>query len=297
MAQADKANFLNDDHDMMTQSQNGRLLLYWVFLLTYGLTFILACNVDEEERAQMPSFPFDAKSIEESVLQPNGSLLRVPTDELASFWIELSEELETNSALITQLLSTIFPEEDTLKSQGSTATFRRAVTVENSVNGWADVVILCGPRPSEHRAEDGLIRMTYTLSSTLDDSFVPSGFAWGSFESCQLWGESDHLTIGGAFGLILPQEQESVLFIFEGEEMETYQRMIETRGRLNENEMGLSITISDQSIVAGWADDVPFIDDCFGRWSCTFEERNCHLTNPNAPNAVCRSPESEEVTW
>ena len=179
-------------------------------LLTYGFTFILACNVDEEERAQMPSFPFDATSIEESVLQPTGSLLQIPTDELASFWLELSE-VETNSALITQLLSTIFPEENTLKSQGPTATFRRAVTVENSVNGWADVIILCG-ETHEHRAEDGLIRMTYTLSSTLDDSFVPSGFAWGSFESCQLWGESDHLTIGGAFGLILPQEQRECPF-------------------------------------------------------------------------------------
>ena len=264
---------------------------------TLWVGLIFACNTDDKEPAQMPSFPFEESSIEEKVLRPTGSLLQVPSNELASFWGLLTEEFETNAALITELMNTIFPDETTLKSEGTTNTFRQAVTVENSVNGWADVVILCGEQPSEHRPEDGLIRMTYTLSSTLDDSFVPSGFAWGSFESCQLWGESNHLTVDGAFGLVLPQQQESVLFVFEGEETESYQRMVETTGRLHESEMGLAVTMSNQAIVAGWANDIPFIDDCFGRWTCSFDDRTCRLTNPNAPNAVCRAPESGEVTW
>ena len=47
----------------------------------------------------------------------------------------------------------------------------------------------------------------------------------------------------------------------------------------------LSPSATNLSWQAG-LDDVPFIDDCFGRWSCAFDERNCRLTNPNAPNAV-----------
>ena len=105
--------FVNRYHDMTKFGQHGKVRhrRCWLIMQTLWVGLIFACNTDDKEPAQMPSFPFEESSIEEKVLRPTGSLLQVPSNELASFWGLLTEEFETNAALITELMNEIFPDE------------------------------------------------------------------------------------------------------------------------------------------------------------------------------------------